>query len=181
MSRSGYSDDYDNWALIKWRGQVASAIRGKRGQKLLRELASGLDATHEKVLIAGNLVNAEGNFCALGVVGNHRCMGEKLREIDPEDPDSVANAFDIATQLAQEIAFQNDENCPWIETPQDRWTRIRKWVSENINTPNVQDQGRAASCASAESQGSATETSSHMRSNVELSGSPALSASPSRT
>lgn len=32
MSRCGYSDDYDQWALIRWRGAVESAIRGKRGQ-----------------------------------------------------------------------------------------------------------------------------------------------------
>lgn len=44
MSRSGYSDDIDNWDLIKWRGQVASAIRGKRGQLFLRELLAALDA-----------------------------------------------------------------------------------------------------------------------------------------
>lgn len=25
MSRSGYSDDVENWQLIRWRGQVASA------------------------------------------------------------------------------------------------------------------------------------------------------------
>lgn len=30
MSRSGYNDDIDNWQMIKWRGQVASAVRGKR-------------------------------------------------------------------------------------------------------------------------------------------------------
>ena len=33
MSRSGYIDDMDDtWQFIKWRGQVASAIRGARGQ-----------------------------------------------------------------------------------------------------------------------------------------------------
>jgi hypothetical protein len=37
MSRSGYSDDLENWSLIRWRGAVASAIRGRRGQAFLRE------------------------------------------------------------------------------------------------------------------------------------------------
>jgi hypothetical protein len=35
MSRSGYSDDYGDdepWQLIMWRGAVASAFRGRRGQ-----------------------------------------------------------------------------------------------------------------------------------------------------
>lgn len=33
MSRSGYSDDCESqWSWIKWRGQVASTINGKKGQ-----------------------------------------------------------------------------------------------------------------------------------------------------
>jgi hypothetical protein len=44
MSRSGYSDDHSEWDLIRWRGAVASAIRGKRGQAFLRELLVALDA-----------------------------------------------------------------------------------------------------------------------------------------
>lgn len=32
MSRSGYSEDLDMWDLIRWRGAVKSALRGKRGQ-----------------------------------------------------------------------------------------------------------------------------------------------------
>ena len=41
MSRSGYCDDYgddDPLALGRYRAQVNSAIRGKRGQALLRRL-----------------------------------------------------------------------------------------------------------------------------------------------
>lgn len=48
MSRSGYSNDGENIAM--WRGQVASAIRGKRGQAFLRELVEALDAMPEKRL-----------------------------------------------------------------------------------------------------------------------------------
>lgn len=45
MSRSGYNDySIDNWDLIRWRGQVASAIKGKRGQAFLRELIEALVA-----------------------------------------------------------------------------------------------------------------------------------------
>jgi len=55
VSRSGYSDDLDNWDLIKWRGQVASATRGKRGQKLLTDLLAALNAMSEHSLIAHEL------------------------------------------------------------------------------------------------------------------------------
>jgi len=48
MSRSGYSDDCDVWALIRWRGAVKSAIRGARGQAMLRELIQA----HVSALVA---------------------------------------------------------------------------------------------------------------------------------
>lgn len=44
MSRSGYSDDIDQWDLICWRGAVASAIRGKRGQAFLLEMWKAMTA-----------------------------------------------------------------------------------------------------------------------------------------
>ena len=45
MSRSGYTDDMeDMWQHICWRGAVASAIRGRRGQAFLREMLAAMDA-----------------------------------------------------------------------------------------------------------------------------------------
>lgn len=149
MSRSGYTDDCDNLAM--WRGQVASAIRGKRGQKLLRDLAEAMDAMPEKVLIANALAQG-GAYCALGVVGAKR--GVNMAEIDPEDPHQVSKAFDIAEQMAQEIAYINDEigddyqkvDGKWLyvpETPAARWIRVRKWVSEQLRKPSP----NAANCS----------------------------------
>jgi hypothetical protein len=43
MSRSGYVDDVDQKDLAMYRGAVASAIRGKRGQALLREMREAMD------------------------------------------------------------------------------------------------------------------------------------------
>ena len=60
MSRSGYSEDCDGWALVRWRGAVKSAIRGQRGQAFLRELLAALDAIPDKRLIAEELVDAQG-------------------------------------------------------------------------------------------------------------------------
>jgi hypothetical protein len=130
MSRSGYSDDLDHWALIRWRGAVNASIKGARGQKLLRELATAMDAMPEKVLIADDLVDVEGDACALGVVG--RARGIDLAAIDPEDPPQVAQAFDIANALAQEIVYINDECGGYLETPAQRWVRVRNWVDENL-------------------------------------------------
>jgi hypothetical protein len=130
MSRSGYSDDCDGWALIRWRGAVTSAMRGKRGRDLLLELRDALDAMPEKVLIAHELVDAAGDFCTLGVIGQAR--GLPLKDIDPEDSDQVAKLFDIAPALAKEIVFENDEAAWYDETPQQRWTRMRAWVERSI-------------------------------------------------
>lgn len=52
MSRSGYHEDLEPLALGRWRGRVASAMRGKRGQKLLCDLLAALDAMPEKRLIS---------------------------------------------------------------------------------------------------------------------------------
>lgn len=63
MSRSGYIDELDQWDLIRYRGQVASAIRGKRGQAFLRDLLAALDAMPEKRLIAGTFERDDGDMC----------------------------------------------------------------------------------------------------------------------
>lgn len=135
MSRSGYSDDCDGWALIRWRGAVASAIRGKRGQAFLREVLAALDAIEDKRLIFGELVDADGEFCALGAVGH--CRGIDLKAIDYEDREAVAKAFGIPEALAAEIMFENDDDF-WFSSgkePEHRWRHMRNWVAKQIKDP----------------------------------------------
>jgi hypothetical protein len=137
MSRSQYHDDLDPLDLGRWRGQVASAIRGKRGQRLLRDLLAALDAMPDKSLIVAEL-ETDGEVCALGALG--RARGMDMSELDPDEPEDVAAAFDIAEQLAREIVWVNDE-CgggkivagKWQpETHEERWTRVRAWVAKQI-------------------------------------------------
>lgn len=156
MSRSGYSDDCDGWALIRWRGAVNSAIKGARGQAFFHELAAALDAMPEKRLIADELQNAAGEFCTIGVLGAAR--GVDMSNLDPDDREAVAAAFNIAPALAAEIVFENDEGLyPWdwkdfevcgplrrfesrvrsVRVPvervaEQRWSRMRAWVESNI-------------------------------------------------
>ena len=133
MSRSGYTDKMDdNWELIKWRGQLASAIRGKRGQRLLREMLAALDAMPEKALVAHELETQEGDVCALGALGKAR--GIDMQRLDPEEPEDVAAAFDVAPQLAREIVYFNDEVGEHGETCEQRWKRMREWVARRIIT-----------------------------------------------
>ena len=159
MSRSGYTDDCDDqWALIRWRGAVKSAIRGARGQAMLRELIAALDALPEKRLAADSLVNADGEFCTLGALG--RARGLDMSAIDPGDREAVAKAFGIAEALAAEIMFENDEGMvdshvykraeicgplrawerrfvtyyePNEHAPEQRWRAMRAWAVENLN------------------------------------------------
>lgn len=135
MSRSGYTEDCDdNWQWIKWRGRVASAERGKRGQVLLRELRDALDAMPVKRLIADELVTQEGEYCALGVLGAKR--GIDMQDLDPEDGDRVGEAFGIASCMAQEIVYFNDEQYSHL-TPEKRWNAMRYWVDALvIRTPD---------------------------------------------
>ena len=160
MSRSGYSDDCDGWALIRWRGAVASAIRGARGQAFIREALAALDALEEKRLASDSLVNFEvGAFCTLGAVGHAR--GMDLNGIDAEDRRAVAAAFGISEALAAEIMYMNDESLPgerhqyvnveicgplrpWeprvravrlhdARVDESRWWRMHFWLTQNLN------------------------------------------------
>lgn len=131
MSRSGYSEDFDNdWELIMWRGAVASAIRGKRGQAFFRDLLAALDALPEKRLIANELEETDGNVCALGALGKRRALD--MHELDPEDSQRVADTFGIAEALAKETVWINDEAGNWKETPEQRFERVRAWVVRQI-------------------------------------------------
>lgn len=131
MSRSGYSDDCENVNL--WRGAVERAIRGRRGQAFLREMASSLDAMPDKSLVAEELVTVGGDVCALGSVAITRKIATD--GLDPEDYSSIARTFGISSAMAQEIMYQNDEGEYRIdETPQQRWQRMRKWVGQNLGS-----------------------------------------------
>lgn len=138
--RSNYTEDYENeWQNIMWRGQVASAIRGKRGQALLRELVETLDAMPDKRLIRDELVADAPAFvppefarpmvCALGAVGIKR--GIELKEIDPEDYNRIAETFNIAQQLVREIEWVNDDEARWA-SPERRWQIVRDWAAEKM-------------------------------------------------
>lgn len=135
MSRSGYVeyDDYDQWAHIRYRGAVKSAIRGKRGQALLRDLVAALDAMPKRELIADELVDADGEMCALGALGVAR--GMDMTSLDPEDVTSVAEAFGVNEKLIREIVWENDEAWGHTQTPAMRWKDVRNWAARMIKEP----------------------------------------------
>ena len=142
MSRSGYSDDWDDqWRMIMYRANVDRALHGKRGQKFLRELLAALDAMPEKRLITHAFEKEEG-VCALGAVG--RARGNQCTvptgDGDYQDTNTVAvgRHFGIAACMAAEIMYVNDEwELYWREvTPERRYQAVRQWVVNQItNSP----------------------------------------------
>lgn len=116
MSRSGYSDDYD----YLWRGAVASAIWGRRGQVFLKEMLVCLDALPKKELIAGELIEEGGAVCALGAVGIAR--GISMEGINPEDRVEVA-----------ELMYDNDEGAV-EESPEARFVLMRRLIEGMIKS-----------------------------------------------
>lgn len=132
MSRCNYSEDLEQWELIRWRGAVMSAIRGKRGQLFLREMLAALEALPEKRLIAHDLKNSEG-VCAIGSVGLAR--GIDMEKLDPEEPSQLVRAFGISDALVREIEYVNDES-PWPDgTPEKRFQVVRDWIISNLKEP----------------------------------------------
>lgn len=136
MSRAGYieGDAGDEWALIRWRGAVRSALRGKRGQAFLRELIEALDAlpNHE---LAAYQFGKGGEYCALGAVARKR--GIDVSHLDELDPglhgyqEGIGDLFGIADAMAREIMYENDDPC-WQQTPRDRWRHMMAWAKRNL-------------------------------------------------
>jgi hypothetical protein len=141
MSRSGYVDelgDIEQRDYAMWRGRVASAMRGKRGQEFLRKCLAALDAMPQKRLIADVLVHGD-EVCTLGAAGKAMNI-PGLEKLDPEEHEMLGLFFDVAPCLIQEIEFENDEvnRTSWIgdirveETPEKRFERMRKWLVDHI-------------------------------------------------
>lgn len=141
MSRHGYSDGWDHgcWSTIRWRGMVASAIRGARGQVMLRDLAVALDAMEKKELTTGAVVQPDGCCCALGALLQQREVPYLDKLVEAHDDQDVladwnadiADDLDVAEPLVLEIAYTNDEH--WLpETPAERWVRMRQWVAARV-------------------------------------------------
>lgn len=144
MSRSGYSDEFDdeNNAGALYRANVDRTIHGKRGQAFLREMAAALDAMPIKELIAHEFVNETGCVCAMGAVAQARKL-EIPKGFGEGEPWEVGALLRITPMLAAEIAYHNDERGPVRaeEAPAQRWTRMRAWVREHVRaTPSEGDE-----------------------------------------
>ena len=140
--RCGYTEDSgDSLALGRWRAQVESAIRGKRGQAFLRSLIAALDALPEKKLVRNALESPEGSVCALGALGKQR--GVNLSEMDTYDYYTLGKTFNIAPQLAQETMYVNDEAWAFSISDEERWQQVRGWATKRIVPTEEELTGKA--------------------------------------
>jgi hypothetical protein len=131
MSRSGYSDDdEDPLALGRWRAQVNSAIRGKRGQRFFLDLITALDALPKPRLVSNELESVEGDVCALGALGKLR--GVNVTDLDTHDHVELSETFNIASQLAAETMYVNDEDIDRRASPEERWAGVRRWAISKL-------------------------------------------------
>lgn len=132
MNRSGYTEEYgidDTWQLVRWRGAVNQAIKGKRGQTFLRELKGALEAMPKKELIAEELVTAQGEVCAVGCLLKSR--GVNTSQIAVDDYEAIAKVSGVARALIQELEYINDDISA---SPELRYTWVKDWVEVHINS-----------------------------------------------
>lgn len=107
MNRSGYCEEIDdNLELGRWRAQVASAIRGKRGQRLLLDLIQYMEAMPDKRIVREALKDDQGQMCLIGCA-----LAARGAEF-PENVDDYTDAsfkLNVATQMIQEMFYINDQ------------------------------------------------------------------------
>ena len=141
MTRSGYVEDLKEHILNLYRGRVTRTIKGKRGQTFLRELANAMDSMSQKVLIADELIDDKGDCCAIGVVCKAR--GSDMSHTDYYDTESVGDLAGISRTMAAEISYENDEGSFRVDTPEQRWCRMRIWVRQQILTQQPPEKNHA--------------------------------------
>ncbi len=140
MTRYCDSDDYyEPWMEGQAAGALRSAIRGRRGQRLLRDLIAGLDALPVPELSAGSLEDPEtGCVCALGAVRLHRGKQNVPLDFDPTDDDIdwrwLAKPFDISQTLSHAVVSANEyaDKRNDEDSRRRRWKDVRAWAVSHL-------------------------------------------------
>lgn len=149
-----YNFDYNDESLNEgryalWQANLQRALKGKRGQKALRELREALLALPVKKLVAGSLcdlaADGEASFCAVGAFAFYKRQqaGESaehaiqaLAEADSGEEYELptveeGEACGLVHTLAWELAMRNDEIYGGL-TPEGRYTRYLAWVDSQL-------------------------------------------------
>lgn len=116
------------------------------GRAFLHELLAALDAMPQRRLRKGALVGPYanhaqgarmGDVCALGCVAKARGVAER---IDPFSGAKVVGALlNLNPWMTRAIMEMNDAGGPANETPEQRFARMRSWVSNLIRFLSKRD------------------------------------------
>ena len=125
-----WDGDWEPWMEGQAAGALQSAIRGRRGQQLLRDLIAGLDALPVPELAAGSLEDPEtGCVCAFGAVRLHRGEQNVPLLFHPTDWDAdwreLAKPFNISETLAHAVISANE----YVDSNNDEYSRRNRWKS----------------------------------------------------
>lgn len=114
-----------------WQANCERSLRGKAGQRELRELEAALLALPSKRLIHGSLTNEEGEVCAIACYAKHK--GVDLSKFDPEyESDEVGIAAGMPRLVAWKVVEQNDIAADRRLTPEERYEKVLAWVREQL-------------------------------------------------
>ncbi len=109
--RLNYSDEEDypgQYAL--WQANCRRSLRGRAGQRELRELEAALLALPEKRLIRNALTDDDGGVCAIACYAKHK--GFDVSKFDPEyESDEVGIAAGMPDLVAWKVVALNDIEC----------------------------------------------------------------------
>lgn len=140
----GEDEDFPGQAGL-WDRSIANALRGRRGQMVLRKLERALllMPVPERRLISGRLVTG-GESCALGAlavqdgIDHGEALDEAQARLEYQDEGDLRATIEMGETLglpralACAIAWQNDHGCGWRASPEQRWQKVLNWVRANL-------------------------------------------------
>lgn len=127
--RISYTDDEDFGGQFSLQeANVRRSLKGKAGQRELRELEAALVALPEKRLIHGSLVDDDGGVCAIACYAKHK--GVSLETIDTGDYD-VGIGAGMPRLVAWKVVALNDLELGG-ETPENRYIAVLEWVRKQL-------------------------------------------------
>lgn len=146
MSRSGFyeMDDWDRDSMLamgRYRARINSAKRGRRGQAFLKSALAALDRMEDKRLAGGTFgVGQDGCMCLMSSIATETGRASVFtgRDADWDGEGmcyALADAFNVAPVLVQDLVWDNDENAP--RDPAKRWGWMRAKIASAINSGEV--------------------------------------------
>lgn len=156
MPRDYVEDDWNVVPAGRWRATFAQIIRGKRGQRILKDLEVFLLAMPKRALLKDQIVSWNGGTCLIG----EYCVAKRVARGIERDAAIVdllyenyddwtsmhrsaelGMAYGIPWTLAWELAWANDttveelvQGAEYSSPPEERWASclrlIQRWIVE---------------------------------------------------